>query len=72
MNFYARELQKIIIRINKAFRIDKILAEKTRNQKKKNCMVIWVGWPDKFKNWVLAEDVVNIKLEFKKDLCEQT
>lgn len=57
--FYEPELQKIIIGKDKTFKIEKILSEKTRNQKK-ICLVKWVGWPDKFNSWVPVEDVVNI------------
>ncbi|MBO7705498.1 MAG: chromo domain-containing protein [Acinetobacter sp.] len=59
--FYEPELQKIIIGNDRSFKIEKILSEKIQNRKKV-CLVKWVGWPEKFNSWVPAEDVVNMEL----------
>uniref|UniRef100_A0A3B1JVY7 Integrase catalytic domain-containing protein n=1 Tax=Astyanax mexicanus TaxID=7994 RepID=A0A3B1JVY7_ASTMX len=60
--FYEPELQKIIVGKDKSFKIEKIIQERMQNRKKM-CLVKWVGWPDKFNSWIPAKDIVNIVKE---------
>lgn len=53
--FYPEELQRVKVE-DSVYRIEKILATKGRGEKKQH-LVKWVGWPDKFNSWVAAADL---------------
>lgn len=53
--FYEQELQKIK-KTDDVYRIEKII--KTRKTRRGvEYLVKWLGWPDKFNNWILAQDL---------------
>ena len=51
--FYEHELQKVIIRPDHLYRIDKILDTKGRGSSKRY-FVKWQGYGDEFNSWILA------------------
>ena len=55
--FYAEELQKVAVKEDQAFKIDKILKTK-RERGKTRYFVSWVGYPRSFDSWVEAEDIL--------------
>lgn len=58
--FYEQEVQKVIMNEKTEYLIDKIL--KTRNKRgKKQVLVSWIGWPDKFTSWVNLTEIKNLK-----------
>lgn len=54
-SFYPEELQKVKGE-DRVYRIEKILATKGRGQKKQH-LVKWLGWPDKFNSWVADKEL---------------
>ena len=58
--FYEKEMQKISVAKDKVYKVEKILAEKVTNRKKM-CLVKWVGWPEKFNSWIAADQVKDLK-----------
>ena len=52
-SFYEKELQKPK---QQTFRIEKVVR---RDNKKKNALVKWKGYSDKFNSWVSFKDLVN-------------
>jgi transposase InsO family protein len=50
--FYAKELQKVIIKDNEEYIVEKILKKEGVN-----VYVKWKGWPSKFNTWMRSEDV---------------
>ena len=59
-SFYEEELQKVPkpdYGIN--FNIDKVLQRRTRN-KRKEVLVSWKGYPEKFNQWIPAKDVIDL------------
>lgn len=56
--FYEYELQKVTIRDNHLFKIDKVLDTKGRGGSKRY-LVKWEGYGDDFNSWVLARDLQN-------------
>ena len=57
--FYERELQEVIIGKNKVFKIERILSRK-RLCGKKQVLVKWLGWPEKFNTWLPEKDIVDV------------
>ena|SRR5436190_1255472 len=57
--FYEHELQKIIIRPDHLYRIDKILDTKGRGRSKRY-FVKWQGYGDEFNSWVPASELTQI------------
>lgn len=55
-SFYPEELQKVNVKEDQAYRIEKILDAKGRGRRKQY-LVKWLGWPSKFNSWVLASEV---------------
>ena len=49
-SFYEQELQKVDVDPDQAFKIEKILKRRTRKGKKE-VLVKWLRWPDKFNSW---------------------
>jgi hypothetical protein len=57
--FYENELQKVPKSVmNKPFRIEKILNRRI-SKKKPEVLVKYLGWPDKFNEWIEANKVQN-------------
>ena len=54
--FYEKELQKISNE-EITYKIEKVLRSRTRNNKKE-ILVSWLGYPDKFNSWIDANTVV--------------
>lgn len=54
--FYESELQKVEIKPDTVFKIDKILSKQSRGPSKK-VLVKWKGYPNKFNSWILASDL---------------
>jgi len=57
--FYEHELQKVIIRPDHLYRIDKIVDTKGRGRSKRY-FVKWQGYGDEFNSWVPASDLTQI------------
>jgi transposase len=53
---YSEELQLVHIDDSTVYRIDKVLSRRTRRGKKE-ALVSWLGWPDKFNTWIDASEV---------------
>ena len=54
--FYKGELQKVIILKIKHLKSKKILKERGRGNKKE-ALVKWKGWPDKFNSWIPLKNI---------------
>lgn len=57
--FYEAELQKVLISKDKAFPVAEILEERSIRGRKE-MLVRWKNWPEKFNSWVKARDLKNI------------
>lgn len=55
--FYPEEVQKVVTKADKTFRIEKILKRKKVAAGKKLYLVKWRGYPDKFNSWIDSRDV---------------
>jgi hypothetical protein len=53
---YSEELQPVHIDENTVYRIDKVLRHRNRGGRKE-VLVRWLGWPDKFNTWIEASEV---------------
>ena len=58
--FYQSELQKIDIKDNELWKIEKILKTKGKGHNKQLYMK-WLNWPHKFDSWISSEDIENHK-----------
>ena len=58
-SFYQQELQKVTIKDDQLWKIDKILKRRKRNGQLEY-LVRWMYWPKNFDSWVKASDVVDI------------
>jgi hypothetical protein len=54
--FYQQELQKVNVREDDEFKVEKILQTKGRGRNKQY-LVKWLHWPSKFNSWVYANEV---------------
>jgi hypothetical protein len=54
--FYPYELNKVNAPPDKEFRIEKIIAKRTKNRRKE-VKIWWMGWPPKYDSWLPASDV---------------
>lgn len=54
--FYQAELQKVDVREDDEFKVEKILRTKGRGRNKQY-LVEWLHWPTKFNSWVNADDM---------------
>ena len=57
--FYQSELQKVTIKDDQLWKVDKILKQRRRNNKTEY-FVRWLHWPKSFDSWVDAKDIVDI------------
>ena len=57
--FYQSELQKVTIKDDQLWKIDKILKQR-RRKNKTEYFVRWLHWPNSFNSWVDAKDVIDI------------
>lgn len=60
--FYEAELQKVRIKSDTIFRIEKILERKIKNGRRM-VLVRWKGWPPQFDSWLPSEEVINLRKE---------
>ena len=58
-SFYQPELQKVYLKDNELFKIERILRTRGRGQNKQY-FVKWLYWPSKFNSWVKASDIEEI------------
>ena len=58
--FYEKELQKVYVDKETTYNIEEIQDERIHNRKKES-LIKWMGWPDKFSSWILTKDIVNFK-----------
>ena len=58
-SFYEAELQKVKMSRDKLFQVEKILKRRTVRGKKQ-VLVHWKNWPEKFNSWVDADDLKNV------------
>src|SRR3990167_8405930 len=59
--FYTKEVQKI--HPTDHFIIDKIIAKRKvgrKPNKRSECLVHWLGWPDKYDTWIPESEVKDI------------
>lgn len=54
--FYQPELQKVDVRDEDTFKIEKILKTRGRGPNKQH-FVKWLHWPKKFNSWINADDI---------------
>ena len=57
--FYQAQLQKVTAHEDNSFKIEKILRRR-RRKGKTQLLVSWKGWPDKFNQWVDANEVTQL------------
>jgi hypothetical protein len=60
--FYEKELQKVYINENTTFNIEKVMKTRTKNGKKES-LIRWMGWPDKYNSWIPTKDIVKYKTD---------
>ena len=58
--FYQSELQKIDIKDNELWKIEKILKTKGKGHNKQ-LNVKWLNWSHKFDSWISSEDIEDYK-----------
>ena len=56
--FYGNELQKVV-KTDDVFKVEKVLKTRTR-KRKKEYLVKFMGYPDKFNQWISSDDVKTI------------
>ena len=56
-SWYLEELQKIT---NDQYRIEKVLRRRTTSNGRKEKLVRWDGWPDKFNSWIDESDEYDV------------
>ena len=49
--FYQKELQKIEVRDDDMFKVEKVIKYKGRGNKRE-ALVLWLGWPKQFDSWI--------------------
>ena len=49
--FYQKELQKIEVRNDDMFKVEKVIKYKGRGNKRE-ALVRWLGWPKQFDSWI--------------------
>lgn len=57
--FYSKELQKVLYDPSTKYKIDKIIQSR-RVRGRKEVLVKWKGYPDKFNSWIPASDLEQI------------
>lgn len=57
--FYERELQRIVMNSNSFYKIEKVLKSRYTGQKKE-ILVKWKGYPNKFNTWIPYSNVTNL------------
>ena len=55
--FYSQELQKVNLAGDDIFRIEKIVKRRGKG-KKKQLLVHWKGWPEKYNSWIPADQLL--------------
>ena len=56
--FYTQEIQRIRIRADKIYRIERVIKTRRKNNKTEQ-YVKWFGFPEKFNSWVQKKDVLH-------------
>lgn len=54
--FYQEELQKVRVNNNTVYKVEKVLRRRMRNNRRE-VMVKWLGWPNKFNSWILQSQL---------------
>jgi hypothetical protein len=57
-SFYQDELQKIEVDEDTIYRIEKVIRRRNRRGRRE-VLVKWYGWPDKFNSWIPEADLQN-------------
>lgn len=57
-SFYEQELQKT--KDSDSFLVEKVLKTRIKNKKKEH-LVHWLGWPDKYDSWIPDKDLKDLK-----------
>lgn len=57
--FYEHELQRVTVKPNRTFKVDKILDTKGRGASLKY-FVKWYGYGDSFNSWIPASDIQSL------------
>jgi hypothetical protein len=57
--FYEFELQKVKVKVDKLYKIERIISEKGHGKNKKY-LVKWEGYPTKFNSWVSQPQVKHL------------
>ena len=58
--FYELELQPVSLDPDQAFKIEKVIKTRGRGKKKEH-LVKWLNWPDKYNQWIPDEELLNLK-----------
>ncbi|MEK6265280.1 MAG: DDE-type integrase/transposase/recombinase [Clostridium sp.] len=58
--FYEKELQQVYVDKNTTYNIEEVKDERINNRKKES-LIKWWGWPTKFDSWILTKDIINFK-----------
>ena len=58
--FYEQELQKVVITVDKVYRIEKVLQQRNR-RRKTQFLVNWLGYPESFNSWMDKSSLVAYK-----------
>lgn len=58
--FYEKELQRVYIDENTTYNIEKVKRTRIKNGRKES-LIKWVGWPEKFNSWIPNKDIIKYK-----------
>ena len=56
LEFYSQELQKVI-KDNDVYKVENVLSSR-KKAGKKQFLIKWLGYPEKFNSWIDAENIV--------------
>jgi hypothetical protein len=59
--FYESELQKVQMKEDALWKVEKVLRQRTKKGVGKEYLVRWMHWPKKYDSWVKASSVKNIQ-----------
>jgi hypothetical protein len=59
-SFYQPELQRVEIKEDAMWKVDKILKSRQRRGQDKEYLVKWLDWPSQFNSWVKASDIEDV------------
>lgn len=58
--FYQEELQKVRVNNDTVYKVEKVLRRRMRNNRRE-VLVKWLGWPNKFNSWILQSHLKEIQ-----------